>query len=158
MKSWTSAVAVLHSDTFRWLFKVGCQQVWSPVAWPEKILAATFHNHVKKLPWRHTRGQLRKETHNEAELVCDAWVENSGGPSHALISCLAGEVDKERNASGEGAGAESSHEQPTSGNFQLPQSGSAAQNNGQNLGEYAWMHSALEAFAFRRQALKKGNK
>lgn len=50
-----------------------------------------------------------------------------------LIWCLAGEADKERSAGGDGVGAESSHGQPTSGSFKLPERVSSA---AQNLGQY----------------------
>lgn len=80
-----------------------------------------------------------------AELICGAW----GGPANALTRCLAGEADEERSASGDSDGAESSHGQPTSENFKLPQRGSrTAQNNGQNLEQYAWMHKDFEAIVF----------
>lgn len=73
-----------------------------------------------------------------AELICDAWVESRGGPANALTWCLAGEADKERSASGDSEGAESSPGRPTSENFKLPQRGSRAAQN--NLGQYAWMN------------------
>lgn len=148
-------------DTFRWLFEADWQWVWSPAAWQEKILTASFHNHVKTaatpealLSWASYARTLTMWA--LAELIGDAWVENRGGPSNAPIACLAGEADKERNTSGEGVGA--SQGQATSGNFKLPQRGSStAQNNGQNLGQYAWMHSDLEAsvFLFKDNCWKK---
>lgn len=139
--------------------KLTASEVDLLVAGWEKIPPASFQNHVKNLPrrlrphWRSCASYARTLTMSAlAELICDAWVENRGGPPNALSSCLAGEPDKERSPSGEGVGADSdasSHGQPTCGNFELPQRGlGTAQNTGQHLGEYAWMHKDLKASVF----------